>query len=127
MRAKIFSTFVFLSLLWNLYLVIGVVAGKSYALKRAAGGQFEVFPTSIRFIYLINVIFVLFQLFSYLRIIKEEKVVPRRVLKLFVGIGMVGIFLNAASRSPLERWNVMPAIIITFAFYRALKRSSPSK
>jgi len=45
MRNKTFITAVFASFAWNLYLVGGVMLGASYALDRAAGGQFEVFPT----------------------------------------------------------------------------------
>jgi len=44
MRNKTFVTAVFASFAWNLYLVGGVMLGASYALDRAAGGQFDVFP-----------------------------------------------------------------------------------
>jgi hypothetical protein len=46
---------------------------------------------------------------------------PKWVVKAFVILGVLGILANAASRSVDERWNVIPAIIITFAFYRILK------
>ncbi|MEY3687041.1 MAG: hypothetical protein RLZZ73_899, partial [Actinomycetota bacterium] len=39
----------------------------------------------------------------------------------FVILGALGILANAASRSANERWNVIPALIITLAFYRILK------
>jgi len=38
----VFRTAVYLSLFWNLSLVVGVVIDASYALPRAAGGQFEI-------------------------------------------------------------------------------------
>jgi hypothetical protein len=47
---------------------------------------------------------------------------PRWIVKAFVIAGIIGILLNAISRSPLERWNVIPAAIITWAFYRELRK-----
>jgi hypothetical protein len=46
---------------------------------------------------------------------------PKWVVKVFVILGVLGILANAASRSANERWNVIPALIITLAFYRILK------
>jgi hypothetical protein len=46
---------------------------------------------------------------------------PKWIVKVFVILGVLGILANAASRSANERWNVIPALIITFAFYRILK------
>ncbi|MSY61038.1 MAG: hypothetical protein F2661_01250, partial [Actinobacteria bacterium] len=48
---RLFSAAVLLSFIWNLILVLGVVLNMDYALPRAAGGQFESFPTSIRILY----------------------------------------------------------------------------
>ena len=67
MRNKTFVTAVFASFAWNLYLVGGVMLGASYALDRAAGGQFEVFPTYLRIIYILNFALVVYQ--SYFRLI----------------------------------------------------------
>ncbi len=47
MKKKTFAAAVYASFTWNLYLVGGVILGASFALERAAGGQFEVFPTYI--------------------------------------------------------------------------------
>ena len=59
---------------------------------------------------------VIFTRFSYGLAIK-----PNWIVKAFVFVGALGILANAASRSANERWNVIPALIITFAFYRILK------
>jgi hypothetical protein len=32
-------------------------------------------------------------------------------------LGVIGILANAASRSSNERWNVIPAAVITWAFW----------
>jgi hypothetical protein len=37
---------------------------------------------------------------------------------------VLGILANAASRSASERWNVIPAFVITAAFYGILKSQS---
>lgn len=117
MISKVFAAAVFASFAWNLYLVLGVMLGASYALDRAAGGQFEFFPTSIRVIYVLNFALVFYQMVIFIRYLRGQIIKPKWILKVFVILGILGIIANAASRSPLERWNVIPAAIITLAFY----------
>ena len=124
MKSKIFVTALFASFTWNLYLVGGVMLGASYALDRAAGGQFDVFPTYIRIIYILNFALILYQVIIYTRLSTGAMIKPRWIVKAFVIAGIIGILLNAISRSPLERWNVIPAAIITFAFYQTSRRST---
>jgi hypothetical protein len=122
MKNKTFITAVYASFAWNLYLVGGVMLGASFALDRAAGGQFEVFPTYIRIIYILNFALIVYQVMIFGRY--EEygvSIKPKWIVKAFVILGVLGILANVASRSANERWNVIPAIIITFAFYRILK------
>ena len=127
MRSKVFAAAVFASFAWNLYLVLGVILGASYALDRAAGGQFEYFPTSIRVIYILNFALVFYQMVIFIRYQHGQIVKPKWILKVFVILGILGIIANAASRSPLERWNVIPAAIITLAFYMSyLKQKKAS-
>ena len=121
MRNKTFITAVFASFAWNLYLVGGVMLGASYALDRAAGGQFEVFPSYIRIIYILNFAVIAYQVVIFTRFSYGIAVKPRWIVKAFVILGALGILANATSRSVNERWNVIPALIITFAFYRILK------
>ena len=121
MRNKIFVTAVFASFAWNLYLVGGVMLGASYALDRAAGGQFEVFPTYIRLVYILNFSLILYQVVIYTRFSYGIAIKPNWIVKAFVILGTLGILANAASRSPNERWNVIPAVIITSAFYKILR------
>ena len=121
MRNKTFITAVFASFAWNLYLVGGVMLGASYALDRAAGGQFEVFPTYLRILYILNFALVVYQVVVFTRFSYGLAIKPKWIVKAFVILGALGILANAASRSANERWNVIPAFIITFAFYRILK------
>jgi hypothetical protein len=121
MKHKTFVAAVYASFAWNLYLVGGVILGASFALDRAAGGQFEVFPTYIRVIYILNFALIFYQVMIFGRYEYGLAIKPKWIVKAFVILGVLGILANAASRSVDERWNVIPAIIITFAFYRILK------
>jgi hypothetical protein len=47
----------------------------------------------------------------------SDPVKPKWIPKLFFTLGILGIMANAASRSSNERWNVIPAAIITWAFW----------
>jgi hypothetical protein len=118
MKNKFFQLSVYISFAWNLYLVFGVMLGATYALDRAAGGQFEVFPTSIRIIYIVNFAVIFYQVFIFNRYVFDKTIKPKWIVKAFVIIGVLGILANVASRSANERWNVIPAGIITFAFYK---------
>ena len=121
MRNKTFVTAVFASFAWNLYLVGGVMLGASYALDRAAGGQFEVFPTYLRVVYILNFALILYQVVIFTRFSYGLAIKPKWIVKAFVILGVLGILANAASRSANERWNVIPALVITAAFYGILK------
>lgn len=121
LKNKIFAAAVFASFAWNLSLVGGVILGASYALDRAAGGQFEVFPPYIRIVYVLIFMLIVFQLEIFRRSLYDRSTKPEWIIKAFVVIGVLGILANAASPSSNERWNVIPAFFITIAFYRMLK------
>ncbi len=122
MKTKIFTILLFASFAWNLYLVGGVIIGASYSLERAAGGQFDTFPTYIRILYILNFALIAYQVVIYTRLSNGVLIRPNWLIKFFVIVGLLGILANAASRSSLERWNVIPAAIITFAFYKELSK-----
>jgi hypothetical protein len=124
MKNKFFQLAVYISFGWNIYLVSGVMLGATYALDRAAGGQFEVFPPSIRIIYIVNLAVILYQVFIFNRFVFNKTIKPQWIVKAFVTISVLGILANAASRSANERWNVIPAGIITYAFFKILKTVS---
>jgi len=124
MRNKTFVTAVFASFAWNLYLVGGVMLGASYALDRAAGGQFDVFPTYLRVVYILNFLLIVYQVVIFTRFSYGIAIKPKWVVQAFVILGVLGILANAASRSVNERWNVIPAFVITAAFYGILKSQS---
>ena len=120
---KLIPALVFASFAWSLYLVLGVVLGADYALSRAAGGQFDSFPTYLRFLYLLNTAVILWQVIVYVRLIQNKAIQPVWTLRVFVILGALGTLANAASRSSDERWNVIPMLITTIAFWTYSKKN----
>ena len=108
---------VLLSFAWNSFLVLGVVLDLDFVETRAAGGQFKEFPTEIRIVYLLQLLLVIYQLWIFKLIFNTESIRLKWLPKFFVVVGIIGILLNAVSRSLNERWNVIPAAIITWAFW----------
>ena len=119
---KLIPVFVFASFAWSLYLVVGVVLGADYALTRAAGGQFDSFPTYLRFLYLINTAVIVWQVIVYMRLLQYKAIKPVWTLKVFVFLGALGTLANAASRSADERWNIIPMLITTIVFWKYKKQ-----
>jgi len=115
-NSMVFGT-VLLSFAWNIFLLVGVILNISFVHTRAAGGQFTDFPTAIRVVYLLQLALVIYQAWIFTRIFNAEPISMKWLPKLFVIIGVIGILLNAASRSSNERWNVISAAVITWAFW----------
>ena len=107
------------SLVWNIYLVVGVILNQSYALTRAAGGQYESFPMGIRVAYLVTLAIVIYQALIFFTKVKR----PAWIYKVFFFLGIASFLVNAISRSTNERWNAIPAAVIAFAFYREWVKS----
>ena len=116
-RNPIVFVIVLLSFAWNAFLLIGVVLNIGFVHTRAAGGQFIEFPTEIRVVYFLQLALVIYQVWIFKLIFHSDSVKPNWIPKLFFTLGILGILLNAASRSSNERWNVIPAAIITWAFW----------
>lgn len=112
----VFATVLF-SFTWNAFLLIGVVLDLGFAHSRAAGGQFSQFPTEIRIVYFLQLALMVYQVWIFNRIFHSYPVKPNWIPKLFFILGILGVLLNAASRSANERWNVIPAAIITWSFW----------
>lgn len=115
--SRLFFLLVLLSFAWNVFLLIGVVLNLGFVHSRAAGGQFTDFPTSIRIIYVLQLALVAYQVWIFKLIFHSDPVKPNWIPKLFFALGILGILANAASRSSNERWNVIPAAIITWSFW----------
>ena len=110
-----------LALAWNLTLVLGVVLNQDYALTRAAGGQFESFPSGIRVAYILTAALLLWQYLTFLRIWGHRSINPTWLPRLFLIISLLSTLVNAISRSSAERWNAIPALIIAYGFWSATR------
>ena len=108
---------VLLSFSWNIFLLVGVILNIGFAHTRAAGGQFTDFPISIRVVYVLQLALVLYQVLIFKLIFHTEPIRLKWLPRFFVIVGIIGILVNAVSRSSNERWNVIPAGIITWAFW----------
>ena len=118
---RLINLSVFASFAWSLYLVIGVVLDADYASTRAAGGQFDSFPMYLRFLYLINLAVIVWQVSVFLRLVQNKVVKPDWTLRVFVIVGALGTLANGISRSANERWNVIPLFITTLTFWNYLR------
>ena len=116
-RNPIVFVIVLLPFAWNAFLLIGVVLNLDFVHTRAAGGQFIEFPTEIRVVYFLQLALVIYQVWIFKLIFHSDPVKPNWIPKLFFTLGILGILANAASRSANERWNVIPAAIITWSFW----------
>ena len=126
-RNPIVFVIVLLPFAWNAFLLIGVVLNLDFVHTRAAGGQFIEFPTEIRVVYFLQLALVIYQVWIFKLIFHSDPVKPNWIPKLFFTLGILGILINAASRSSDERWNVIPAAIITWSFwYYGVKKEKSS-
>ena len=116
----LFKFALLLSLGWNIFLVIGVITNQDYAITRAAGGQFESFPTGIRVAYCVTLAILIFQS----QILFSKKRWPRALYALFFILGCSSVIVNGISRSADERWNVIPAAVIAYAFFKEWKQQA---
>jgi hypothetical protein len=115
---------VILSFAWNLVLLFGVVLDLDLVETRAAGGQFIQFPTEVRIAYLLQSVLVIYQIWIFKCLYYAESIRFKCLPRFFLTIGIIGILLNALSRSANERWNVIPGAIISWAFwYYGLKKN----
>ncbi|CAB4332379.1 MAG: hypothetical protein F2839_01525 [Actinobacteria bacterium] len=126
-RNRLVFNAVLLSFAWNIFLIVGVILNNEFVHSRAAGGQFTDFPTSIRVVYFLQLALVIYQVWIFKLIFHSDPVKPNWTPKLFFTLGILGILANAASRSSYERWNVIPAAIITWSFwYYGIKKEKSS-
>jgi len=116
--SKVLPIAFYLSSAWSLFIVGLVVLKVDWALPRAAGGQFESFPNWLRILYIGNFALLSIQIFAYVK-----KRLP--LIRIFFWISLLSTFVNLISRSPLERWNALPAGIASFALWRASRTNLP--
>ena len=107
-----------LSIIWGIVINAAVVLNLSFALPIAAGGQYENFPAAIRFAYFFQMLWLFYELRVFNRLSSGQIVRPKWIVKVFIALGAIGIFLNAFSSSSAERWNVIPLALTTYGFWK---------
>lgn len=95
-----------------------MVVNAEWALTRAAGGQFEMFPTWLRVLYLLNLFFLLYQLLVFGWLKNGIPVKPTWMPRLLIAINLLGMILNLISRSSDERFNAIGMAIIAMSFWK---------
>lgn len=121
MTINLTARLAYLSIIWGMVINLAVVLNLDFALKIAAGGQFQSFPPEIRIIYFFQLMFLIFQFKVFHQLVNGMKVKPAWLVSLFIFIGILGVILNLLSRSSTERWNAIPLAITVFAFWKFKK------
>lgn len=119
-RLKVIPVFLAeISLLFNIGLLLAVTFDLDWVRSRAAGGQFDEFPLVIRILYLAMAIGTVL-LMRFLWILQGDATLRQRNAAKWLGLlFLLSTFTQLISRSPDERLNAIPAVIIAFAFFRA--------
>lgn len=112
-----------IALLYNFVILIAVVLDQDWVRTRAAGGQFESFPVGLRVFYFMMAVGTCTLLFLLRDFAKLEMTERRAMTARYLGfVFVLSTFLQLISRSSIERWNAIPAIVIATAFLFQSKR-----
>jgi hypothetical protein len=112
-----------LSLIYNVALLLAVSLNSDWAKSRAAGGQFDSFPLALRILYFATAIGMVF-LMRFLWRYHESPLsgASLRVARLLAYLFVLSTLTQLISRSPAERFNAIPALIISLAFFLLYRR-----
>ncbi|MFM8446753.1 MAG: hypothetical protein ACKN92_01075 [Candidatus Nanopelagicaceae bacterium] len=112
-----------LSLAYNVVILFSVVLNLDWVRTRAAGGQYETFPFSLRFIYFVMTVFMIF-LALLLWNHREVPMDPSgpRTARIIGYTFFISTFFQLISRSTDERWNAIPALILAVTFILLSRR-----
>jgi uncharacterized membrane protein len=107
-----------LSLFYNSVLLFAVSLNYQWATTRAAGGQFDSFPTGLRILYFFMAVFMGLLMFWIWRKRRGLATRGERRFATFLTITfVVSTVMQLISRSGDERWNAIPALILAFTFW----------
>ncbi len=112
------------SLLYNHIILMSVTLNAEWVKTRAAGGQYESFPPTLRVIYFVMAAFMI-TLAIWLWDHREQKLNSgsKRLAKILSATFAISMIFQLISRSPDERWNAIPAFILAFTFFRLVRDS----
>jgi hypothetical protein len=119
MKKKVVLGASLLSLAWTLYLTASVAFNSLSVAPRVAGGQLHTFSGALRFTYAVQAVVVLYQLFFLVQLFKRNGVWSKSsylLARVFLILSGLSGAVNLMSKSPLERWNAIPAFAIAYAY-----------
>jgi hypothetical protein len=119
MKKKIVLVASLLALIWTFYLTASVALNSMSVAPRVAGGQLHVFSSALRFTYGVQAIVVLFQFIFLVQLFKRSGVWSNSsfmLARIFLVLSGLSALVNMMSKSPLERWNAIPAFAIAYAY-----------
>lgn len=120
MKRKAILAGVMISLLWNTYLVAGGAINAKSLLPRIAGGQYTSLPAILQFIYVIETAITLFQFYFVLRLYRLGGAWSKNsylITRVFLALSALSALVNVVSKSHLERWNTIAAVVIALGYY----------
>ena len=106
-----------LALSYNFVILISVALNQEWVRTRAAGGQYETFPITIRVIYFLMSIFMgtlIFWLWDH----RNQSLNPqsKKLARILGYTFVVSTLLQIISQSSDERWNAIPALVLAITF-----------
>ena len=124
-RFKFFIYAAFASLLYNFAVLLSVTLNLDWVRTRAAGGQYETFPLTLRIIYFVMAAFMI-TLAVWLWDHKDQDLDlgSKRLAKILAFTFGVSTFFQLISKSPDEQWNAIPAIILAITFLMLSRNNS---
>lgn len=114
-----------ISLLYNFVILLSVSLNLDWVRTRAAGGQYETFPISLRIIYFLMASFMgtlAFWLWDHRN--QTLDIPSKRLAKIFSFTFLISTIFQLVSKSPDERWNAIPAIILAITFWVLASQAS---
>jgi hypothetical protein len=117
-KPKILAGVATLALIYNVIVVLSVTLNLTWVEKFAAGGQLTNFPLVLRIIYGFLTLSMVFLLIFLWDLVNGTITVARKkTARILALIFFISTFTQLISRSELERWNAIPALIIAYTFW----------
>jgi hypothetical protein len=128
MPKRLIAFFVSLSLAWNVVILFASLTNAQWVLPRVSGGQYTSIPLYIRGLNFVVALFSLYLIYFVNNLVtsdgtwSQRSALIARAVTLAFGLSTL---VNMISRSQLERWNALPALIIALGIFKLSR--SPQK
>ena len=120
MKRKIVLVAALVSLVWNFFHVAAATLNISSLLPHDAGGQIHSLPMALRATYGVQVLVIIFQSFFIFQLYQRGGAWSKTsylLARIFLILSAVSALVNVASRSSVERWNAIAAMVIAYGFF----------